>query len=185
MKLRFVSVALSAVACSASPPLPPARFVNANPVRVVDDRRNVAIPPKSIGPETDLSEFNSAVVRPIVRPLELKPHRRALGVNSIDEVPDSTWFTNRIGVRELTPDEVRQGPATIEGPEAYVPWTVVGSKREGVSQGVFIVDSRGERYLIKFDKKGVPELESGGHVITNRLLWAAGYNVPEDSVAYI
>ena len=32
---------------------------------------------------------------------ELPRSRRALGVNALDEVPDSTWFTNRLGVRDL------------------------------------------------------------------------------------
>src|SRR5258705_5023321 len=28
-----------------------------------------------------------------------------------------------------------------------------------------------------------PELESGAHIVANRLLWASGYNVPEDQIA--
>src|SRR5262245_65388689 len=31
---------------------------------------------------------------------------RAQNVNTIDEVPDSSWFTNRIGTRALTIDEI-------------------------------------------------------------------------------
>src|SRR6476619_6157727 len=34
--------------------------------------------------------------------------RRAMNVNTIDEVPDSSWFTNRAGSRPLTADEVRR-----------------------------------------------------------------------------
>lgn len=176
---------LVAVSCSSSSTLPPARFVNANPVRAVDDRRDVPRPPKMIDMDTAMSRFNNAVRQPVIRPLKLKPHLRALGVNSVDEVPDSTWFTNRIGVRDLTPDEVRRGPLTIDGPGKYLPWTVLGVKSEGYSLGLYIADSRGERYLIKFDAKRLAELETGSHMIVNRLLWACGYNVPQDSIAYV
>src|SRR5262245_55365976 len=35
---------------------------------------------------------------------------RAQNINTIDEVPDSSWFTNRIGTRALTVDELVRGP---------------------------------------------------------------------------
>lgn len=38
--------------------------------------------------------------------------RRALNVNSVDEVPDSSWYTNRIGRRAMTDDEIVRGPDT-------------------------------------------------------------------------
>ena len=33
---------------------------------------------------------------------------RAQNVNTVDEVPDSSWFTNRAGARPLTPEDVRK-----------------------------------------------------------------------------
>ncbi len=38
---------------------------------------------------------------------------RAGNVNTIDEVPDSSWFTNRIGARPLTADEIARGPNSV------------------------------------------------------------------------
>src|SRR4249919_726405 len=35
---------------------------------------------------------------------------RARNLNTIDEVPDSSWFTNRIGSREISTAEVERGP---------------------------------------------------------------------------
>ena len=37
---------------------------------------------------------------------------RALNVNTVDEVPDSSWFTNRIGRRDMTVADVAQGPGS-------------------------------------------------------------------------
>ena len=37
-------------------------------------------------------------------------------VNTLDEVPDSSWFTNRLGTRVMTADEVETGPVAGTGP---------------------------------------------------------------------
>src|SRR6476660_758166 len=37
---------------------------------------------------------------------------RAKNINTVDEVPDSAWFTNRAGRRPLTPEDVANGPDT-------------------------------------------------------------------------
>src|SRR5688500_8413134 len=39
---------------------------------------------------------------------------RAVNVNSIDEVPDSTWFTNRIGRQTISVAEIARGPNQFE-----------------------------------------------------------------------
>ena len=56
------------------------------------------------------------------------PHR-AQNVNTIDEVPDSSWFTNRAGSFSLTDVDVARGPDTTTGP-APGRWTVVSGKSE-------------------------------------------------------
>lgn len=106
----------------------------------------------------------------------------AVNINVLDEVPNSTWFTNRIGLFELSPAEVARGPGDGTGPDRSAPWTVVGVKVEGVTPGFTVRDSRGARYLIKFDPPDYPGTTSSAHVISNRILHAAGYNVPDDGV---
>ncbi|HUJ59411.1 MAG TPA: hypothetical protein VLX92_12990 [Kofleriaceae bacterium] len=173
-----------ATACGSPGALPPVRFANALPVAAVNDRRDVPTPPATREFFPSLYYFDGLLARRLPRALELPRAQRALGVSSIDEVPDSTWFTNRIGVRELTADEVRQGPLTADSPELHRPWTVRSTKPGGASVGFTIVDARGIKYLLKFDDKGSPEIETAIDVIVDRLLWAAGYNVAEDQVVY-
>ena len=170
--------------CSSSP-IPPVRFANAPPAFVVDDRRDVPKPPKEREFLRDGQLIDANFYKPADRAMALPTPRRALGVNALDEVPDSTWFTNRIGVRDLTPEEVRIGPATVGSPEAHRPWTVTKTKQGGRAIGIIVKDARGEEFIVKFDPKGVPEMESGADAIVSRLLWAVGYNVPEDHVAHI
>lgn len=165
--------------------VPTVHFANAPPVTLVDDRRDVPRRPEISLDLYRLDFYQRAVIGELTRPLSLPNHSRALGVNALDEVPDSTWFSNRIGVRDLSPDEIRTGPLTEDGPEAYKPWTIHSTKPGGIEVGFIITDARGIKYMIKFDDVDLPELETGAHVVVNRLLWACGYNVPEDRVAYV
>jgi hypothetical protein len=106
-------------------------------------------------------------------------------VNSLDEVPDSTWFTNRIGVRELSIEELRRGPNVGPSPFDHRPWTITKAKSGGTSVGFMFEDARGDRFLLKFDTPDRPEMETAAHVIVHRILWACGYNVPEDYIGYV
>jgi hypothetical protein len=171
-----------AAGCAASPQWPPAQFANAPAIRQVDDRRNVPVPPAERPTYLNFYNYNGVVQRPLTRLMELPPPQRALGVNALDEVPDSTWFTNRIGVRDLTLDELRTGPNQADSPEQHRPWTVHATKPGAAELGLFITDARGIRFLLKFDLPGHPEEETAAHVIVGKLLWACGYHVTEDHV---
>lgn len=115
-------------------------------------------------------------------PGDSTPDVRAQNVNTIDEVPDSNWFTNRVGVRPLTVDELVKGPGTGNGP-APGGWTVLGAKNDGVMPGFTVRDSAGQVWFIKFDPPGYPAMATGTEVVVARLFWALGYNVPETHLA--
>jgi hypothetical protein len=170
------------VACGSSSKIGTVRFANQPPVWRVDDRRDVPKPPAKREFYRYAYHFDTFYQRTI-RGLELRGDRRALAVNSLDEVPDSTWFTNRLGAREVSPDEIRRGPGP-SSPEDHKPWTVVKMKSGGTQVGFIAEDTRGVKFLLKFDRKDLPELETGADAIVARLLWAVGYNVPADHVVY-
>jgi hypothetical protein len=109
---------------------------------------------------------------------------RAQNVNSVDEVPDSSWFTNRIGRQPLTPEDVAKGPDTSAGPAPGV-WTVTSSKSDGVTPGFTIKDFNGQRWFLKFDPPGFRAMATGTEVAVTKLMWALGYNVPENHIAYM
>jgi hypothetical protein len=54
----------------------------------------------------------------------------------------------------------------------------------GTAVGFVIKDAQGTKYLLKFDDKRRPEAETAADIIGQRLLWACGYNVPEDAIVY-
>lgn len=179
-----LALAMSATLACAHQELGRVRFRNEAPIWAVDDRRDVPVQPARRETGISLYAFEAFLLMPLR--VARAPGRPAQGVSSLGEVPDSTWFTNRIGRRELGVDEIRRGPLRDEdGPEQHLPWTIQSTKPGGMSVGFVIRDTRGAKYLLKFDVPGAPEMETAADVIANRLLWAAGYNVPEDSLAEI
>jgi hypothetical protein len=109
---------------------------------------------------------------------------RAVNVNTVDEVPDSSWYVNRMILRPLSDDEIVQGPHTGTGP-ATGPWTIIGGKNEGISPGLTIRDSAGDVYFVKFDPPSNPEMATGAEVISTRFFHALGYHVPENYLAVL
>ncbi len=105
----------------------------------------------------------------------------ALNVNTLGEVPDSSWFTNRIGRNQMTLDELVRGPNQVDGPAAGT-WLVTGRPGAGITPKFTIRDARGDTYLIKLDPADFPELASSVEVISTKLFHAIGYNVPEDFI---
>jgi hypothetical protein len=110
--------------------------------------------------------------------------RRAANINTIGEVPDSSWFTNRLGIRPMTTEDVAIGPNTTDGP-APGPLTITSSKSDGVTPGFTVKDGKGERWFLKFDPPGYRGMATGTEVAVTKLMWALGYNVPENRIAYL
>lgn len=110
-------------------------------------------------------------------------HHEALNIDRFDDVVDSAWYERRNRAGSMTPDEVRRGPSAGDGP-ADGPLTIVAAKMQGISPGFTVLDTRGDRYVLKFDPKGYLYLSSAAGVISNRLLYAAGYHVPEDHLLH-
>lgn len=179
------SSVLFVLAACATTPVPAARFANAPPIERVYDRHDVPQKPEKQPYTQWLNFFEGNVYGPMRRVLTLEQPLRALGVNSMDEVPDSTWFTNRIGTRTISPDDIRAAPGGVGSPEQYTPWTIHSTKVGGMSVGFIVSDTRGEKFIVKFDDRGHPETETAAQIVTGKLLWACGYNVTEDHIAYV
>ncbi|MGH9339910.1 MAG: hypothetical protein ACRD1R_10085 [Acidobacteriota bacterium] len=110
---------------------------------------------------------------------------QALNINTLGEVPDSDWFTNRIGVRTMSMDELIQGPNRGSGPDLSRPWRVVQFKSKGTSPGFVMQDARGDTYFVKFDVRTHPQLSTSSEVIATKFYYAFGYNVPENYLVSI
>ena len=103
---------------------------------------------------------------------------RAGNVNTIDEVPDSSWFTNRIGSRALTVEEVVRGPVVGPAP-AHAKWTLTREKTAGAAPGFTAQDANGQTFFVSFDARANPEGATGAVVVATKIFWALGYNQVE------
>ena len=126
--------------------------------------------------------FHEIFVEPIAHALDVPDkligRREASNVNAFDEVPNSTWFTNRNHVRAIPVSELEQGPDSTLLPAK--PWTITKRKEGGASAGFRIKDAAGRKWLIKLDWHGYPGLSSGADMVARTLLHAAGYSVPHN-----
>ena len=111
--------------------------------------------------------------------------QRAANMNPLDEVVNSTWFTNRIGCQD--PGATRnwsEGRRTVadwrRDRTAAQPWTIIGAKTAGVTPGFRIKDARGDVWLLKFDPPNHPGMTIRSGVVANLLFHAIGFNTPVD-----
>ena len=147
-----------------------AKFYPDDPIQVAPDTQDA-----SAVESRDINLFFDLTYNLFMHPGDSTPNVRAQSINTIDEVPDSSWFTNRKG---LTPEMVAKAVDTTNGP-AEGKWTIIASKNDGVSPGFTIKDSAGIVWFIKFDAKGFRTMATGTEVAASKLFWALGFNVPE------
>ncbi len=163
-----LSLAVGSGVWSATP-----RFFPDDPIWQDDDRAFDASKVVSIE-DTNGYDF---VLNTFAQPGERRD-TGAQNVNSVDEVPDSSWFTNRIGRRAMTAADVARGPDRIER-LAIDGWVVSGGKSTGVQPGFRMTDPAGQLYQIEVDPPSNPELASAAEIIGTAFYHAIGYHVVE------
>lgn len=175
LPLAFTSAAAVVLGGCASTP----RFRDQPPVWRVDDTRDIAqVEPRGFFVYQYAADI--ILLRRTTRALELRATTAARNTNSLDEVPDSSWFTNRIGVRKVSTEEATRGPDVTGPPRS--PLTVVEAKVGGGNPGFVVEDTTHRRFVVKFDPPGSIELQTAASVIVNRFFWTIGFNVPSDHV---
>lgn len=144
-------------------------------------------PPVPVGNlnKRKIDELYDFVVNSVATPGERqKPGEliEAMGTNTLGEVPDSEWYTNRHYWRQMSMDELVKGPT--RGNEPVAPFHVVGAKTEGITPGFQMLDAKGRRYFCKPDPASNPEMATAADVIGSRFFYAFGYNTPENYIFY-
>jgi hypothetical protein len=194
--------ALAASGCAAQEWIPPLR----SPVWRDTDLRSIAVPCRADPTPKDPRHVSCApsvyrtpllwdgadnmFFRPLSEMLGVVTSGEAADVNGLDEVPDSAWFTNRIGVRAIGADELRLGactPSQILDPSAFPDgaWVIDKGKGTGSAPG-FRVNIPGKgKYLFKGEEgQDQPEHPSAASVIGLAVYHAAGYNTACDQIVY-
>jgi len=119
------------------------KFFPDDPIRKDEDNLNIEQPAfMEISPTYDMVENTFG---PKVQPIS-----RAQGINTLGEVPDSSWFTNRIGIQEMQIEELIKGGDSTGGPDLSGTLTVTGSSLTALTPGLTVRDSRGDSYYLIF-----------------------------------
>lgn len=168
--------ALGAAGCAA-----PARFALRAPVLRDTDDRPLAEAPAEDEESDYANTLDVTLFRPIARAFLFERAGEAHNVNSLDEVPDSTWFT----ARSAAPADLERGPCPDAGPAP--PFKVKSSKTGGTTPGFVLKDARGQKYVVKLDSQvpRQPELSTAADAVVSRLYWAVGFNAPCNDVIFV
>lgn len=135
-------------------------------------------------PEEYFSPFawdgaDQMLFRPLSRFFAVDPAGRAVNVNAMDEVPDSSWYTNRLSRGPLERDVLTRGACGDEPPlDPAGPWTITSAKPNGANPGFIIEDAEGRKFLLKFDSPTQPERATAADVMGSLIYWGAGFSTP-------
>jgi hypothetical protein len=132
---------------------------------------------------------DNLLFRPLSEAVGIVHHGEAVNVNSLDEVPDSAWFTNRIGAHVIGIEELVRGackPAHILDPDGSADgtWLIDHGKTDGSSPG-FRVNIPGKgKYLFKGEPADQPEHPSAASVIGAAVYEAVGLDTSCEQIVY-
>ncbi|HET7504938.1 MAG TPA: hypothetical protein VFK02_28135 [Kofleriaceae bacterium] len=205
--MRALAAVLSgvAVACGSARPFPLRR-----PFLVDTDLQPVSVPcrpdPKpddparrTCAPREYVSPFvwdqlDNLVFARLSRAFSVAVSGEAVNVNSLDEVPDSSWFTNRPRAALAGIEAAGRrapgacNPADLLSTEDQVAdgaWRIDHGKDNGSTLG-FRVEVPGQgRYMLKADDKGQPERASAASVIGAAFYDALGFNTSCEQIVVL
>lgn len=160
------------------------RFPNRAPRWEDADRNHVPVEPEPYYSGLMADAVDQSLFRPLARLPYLPLSERAQNVNALDEVPNSSWFQNRIGFFDLDEKEVAQA-ACGDTPslDPSEEWEIIAAKPNGAYPGFFIKAGQ-QRYLLKFDSPVQPGRATSADVIGSKIYWAAGYHTPCNEIVY-
>ena len=155
------------------------RFYSDDPLKTEPETQDASkIPELQVGLVSDL------MLNLFARVGDQRIEVKAQNINTIDEVPDSSWFTNRIYARDVSTDEITRG-ANAGDPPADGRWTVIRAKGTGAAPGFIARDEKGQVWFISFDGRDVPIAPSAAIMVATKLFWAMGYNQVETFITTI
>jgi hypothetical protein len=195
-----IALALFAAACGGE-----RRFPLRDPLWVDSDLKSVSVDcderptdkdPKHVAcsPEPYVSPLvwdgaDNSVFRPLTRVFKVDPAGPAPNVNAFDEVPDSAWFTNRLGKKKPSREELLTGACRpedlLDGATATpASWLIDQGKPNGASPGFRVKVNDKYKFLMKTDSLDQPERPTAASAIGAALYHAVGFFSSCEQIVY-
>jgi hypothetical protein len=144
-----------------------------------DDPKRTRCAPREYFSPFIWDNLDNLLFAPMSRAFAVTVTGEARNVNSLDEVPDSAWFTNHPSLREH--DDGAPGACTpadmLPGPDEVAPgtWVIDHGKDNGSTLGFRIEVPGKGKYMLKADDTGKPERASAASVIGAAIYDAIGF----------
>src|SRR3954453_20906479 len=167
--LPLIAIAAAGAAVSTAGP----KFYDDDPIAKVPESRTAAD-----AKPLDVNLFFEYSYNLFVNASRKPSNTRAGDLNTIDEVPDSSWFTNRIGKTDIPADAMARG-INSENRPAPEKWVLLREKRAGTNPGFTARDGNGQTWFLQFDAPEFPEASSAAVEVATKLFYALGYNQVE------
>jgi hypothetical protein len=153
-----------------------------------EDPKHVACAPEPYVSPLVWDAADNSVFRPLARVFAVDPAGPAPNVNAFDEVPDSAWFTNRLGAKKPSREELLRGACSQDemiDVAAARPgdWLIDQGKPNGASPG-FRIRIGKRKYMLKADVKEQPERPSAASAIGAAIYHAVGFYTSCEQVVY-
>ncbi|MBC7793341.1 MAG: hypothetical protein H7Z43_06515, partial [Clostridia bacterium] len=162
------------VACASRP-----GGYNAKPIVTYDDDRHPVKKPSTYWSSNAWDGIDEQLFNRMSKTLGIETYKPSVNVNALGEVPDSSWFNNRLGQHTIDLQRIVRG-ACPEGASLDGRTLIAKSgKTDGLNPGFVIEDPEThQKYLLKFDTNGQPERGTTADVMGSKMYWAFGYNAP-------
>jgi len=150
-----------------------------------DKNRQTCAPLEYVSPFI-WDQVDNVVFARVSRALSVDVSGEARNVNSMDEVADSSWYTNRPGGEAghdeapgaCEPEDMLPEPADVKDEE----WLIDHGKDNGSTLG-FRINIKGKgKYMLKADDEGLPERASAASVIGAAIYDELGFNTSCEQV---
>ncbi len=154
------------------------------------DPHHISCAPDPYDAPTDWDGGDNLFFRPLSETLGIVTSGESVNVNSVDEVPDSAWFTNRLGVRPMSLEELRLNECKKEvlldpdhTPEGA--WLIDQGKTSGSTPGFRITVPGKGKFLVKVEATGLPERQVAATAIGEAVYYAVGYNATCEQALWV
>jgi hypothetical protein len=201
LPVQFLFIAALAGCAAAQRPFPVreayTRDTDLDPIRVKckkrpknDDPNHVSCTPEPYVSPLAWDAADNTFFRPIAKIFAVDPPKEARNVNAFDEVPDSAWFTNRIGKAKIPIVDLVRGackPEQMLDPDSAKDgeYVIDQGKPNGASPGFRVKIAGTKKYMFKTDFVKEPERPSAAAAIGTALYHSVGYNTSCEQVIYV
>ncbi len=156
-----------------------------------DDHKHVSCAPIPYKSSLYWDGADNLVFRPLSEALGVVTSGESINVNSMDEVADSSWFTNRLGRGAISESDLRANgckPEELLDPDSApdASWVIDKGKSEGSTGGFRVsIPGKGKFMLKAEDATDHPERQSAATVIGTSVFHAVGFNTTCEQLVYI